>query len=211
MSDPEIDVTDVESEPLQVHIKCKCVSVLCKVGVELVRESFRKVRFAKPPCAARFQTTPSFARTLVCVCALELLTYKLVACMRAVMQDSDEDDGASLATTVKLGDHLVSENEVVESPCDFCEIMPENEGCCVGCGCALVPRDKAMEEQHNKKNKKKDGKKDKKIPSPAMRSLKKTGSDSDDELPAFVVEAAKTMEDSQEAWVAIFVVCCLQL
>ena len=107
-------------------------------------------------------------------------------------QESDsEDDSASMATTLKLGEHLVSEHEVVESPCDWCDIMPEKEGCCVGCGCSLVPMDEAAE--------------------PKQSFKKKAESESDDDLPPFVVEAAKAMDDSQEAWIAILVVRCLQL
>ncbi|OLP92428.1 hypothetical protein AK812_SmicGene25798 [Symbiodinium microadriaticum] len=96
----------------------------------------------------------------------------------AVCEESDsEDDSASMATTLKLGEHLVSEHEVVESPCDWCDIMPEKEGCCVGCGCSLVPMDEAAE--------------------PKQSFKKKAESESDDDLPPFVVEAAKAMDDSQ--------------
>ncbi|CAE7041495.1 unnamed protein product [Symbiodinium sp. CCMP2592] len=81
-------------------------------------------------------------------------------------QPFDEDADLSDATTLKLGDHLVSKSE---SDCEFCDVMPANAGCCVGCGCSLVEAPKMVESD-----------------------------ESQEEIPAFLADAANAMVDSQE-------------
>ena len=84
------------------------------------------------------------------------------------------------ATTLKLGDHLASQSE---SECDFCAVMPANAGCCVGCGCSLA------EQGHDETTM---------IEAPKMVE----SDESQEEIPAFLADAAKAMVDSQATWVA---------
>lgn len=88
-------------------------------------------------------------------------------------QDTDAD--LSDATTLKLGDHLASQSE---SECDFCAVMPANAGCCVGCGCSLA------EQGHDETTM---------IEAPKMVE----SDESQEEIPAFLADAAKAMVDSQ--------------
>ena len=98
-----------------------------------------------------------------------------------MLQENEAD--LSDATTVKLGDHLASQSE---SECEFCDVMPVNAGCCVGCGCSLAEHD------HDETTM---------VEAPKMVE----SDESQEEIPAFLATAAKSMVDSQAAMAAMHV------